>query len=383
MTTSVISNIPTDPIWVDSAAQLNSLCELWQQQAAVAIDTEFMRTSTFYPIAALFQVSDGKGCYLIDPLVIDDFSGFKALLSNPSVVKVLHACSEDLEVFQTFLGVLPSPLFDTQWAAACAGYDFSMGYARLIEETLSVTVAKSETRSDWLQRPLSESQLRYAALDVAYLLIAYGLLLKKLNVDARLGWVEDECAQQVATAAAGSDFSKAYIKIKSAWKMSARELALLQALAQWREQAARARDVPRNRLAKDGALFDLARSQPDQLAALSKIEGLAPRTVRGDGEALLALIADTLAQPLSTYPDRLPEPLARSTADLVKALKQSARQVAEDLAVPAEVLLRKKDIEALVRSGQAGRHQLPERLLGWRKDVVGDRLLQLAEQWSA
>jgi len=126
----------------------------------------------------------------------------------------------------------------------------------------------------------------------------------------------------------------------------------------------------------------LARTQPDHLAALSKIEGLAPRTVRGDGEALLALITDTLAQPLSTYPDRLPEPLARSTTDLVKALKQSARQVAEDLGVPAEVLLRKKDIEALVRSGQAGRHRLPERLLGWRKGVVGDRLLQLAEQWS-
>jgi len=383
MTNSLLSNLPTDPIWVDSSAQLNTLCESWQQQGAVAIDTEFMRTSTFYPIAALFQVSDGQGCYLIDPLVIEDFSGFKALLTNPSVVKVLHACSEDLEVFQTFLGVLPSPLFDSQWAAACAGYDFSMGYARLIEETLAVTVAKSETRSDWLQRPLSEPQLRYAALDVAYLLVAYGLLLKKLKADDRLTWVEDDCAQQVAVAAAGSDFSAAYIKIKSAWKLSSRELAVLQALAQWREQAARERDVPRNRLAKDGALWDLARTQPDSVAQLPRIEGLAPRTVRGDGETILALIADTLAQPTSTDPARLPEPLARSTADLVKALKQSARQVAEDLSVPAEILLRKKDIEALVRSGLAGRYLLPERLLGWRKSVVGDRLLQLAEQWPA
>lgn len=378
-----LANIATDPIWVGSAAELNALCESWQQQSAVAIDTEFMRTSTFYPIAALFQVSDGKGCYLIDPLSIDDFSGFKSLLTNPSVVKVLHACSEDLEVFQTFLGVLPSPLFDTQWAAACAGYDFSMGYARLIDETLSVTVAKSETRSDWLQRPLSESQLRYAALDVAYLLVAYGLLLQKLKLDTRLLWVEAECEQQVALAAAGSDFSQAYIKVKNAWKLSSRELAVLQALAQWREQAARDRDVPRNRLAKDGALWDLARSQPDNLNALPKIEGLAPRTVRGDGETLLALIANTLDQPTSADPERLPEPLARSTTDLVKALKQSARQVAESLGVPAEILLRKKDIESLVRSGQAGQYQLPERLLGWRKDVVGDRLLQLAEQWPA
>lgn len=382
VTADVLSTISTEPVWVESAEQLNELCQRWQQQTAVAIDTEFMRTSTFYPIAALFQVSDGEGCYLIDPLTIDDFSGFKALLENRSVVKVLHACSEDLEVFQTFLGVLPSPLFDTQWAAACAGYDFSMGYARLSETMLGVEVAKSETRSDWLQRPLSEPQLRYAALDVAYLLVVYGLLLKKLKQQDRLAWVTEDCGQQVAVAAAGQDLSKAYAKIKTAWKLNGRELAVLQALANWRELVARERDVPRNRLAKDGALWDMARSRPTSVAQLQRIEGLAPRTVRGDGEALLALIEQTLAQPTSNDPVLLPQPLARQTGDLVKALKKSARDQAELLGVPAEILLRKKDIEDLIRSGQAGRHQLPERLLGWRKSVVGESLQQLAEQWT-
>jgi len=383
MTASNLSAISTDPIWVESGEQLNTLCEQWQQQGAVAIDTEFMRTSTFYPIAALFQVSDGHGCYLIDPLKIEDFSGFKALLVNESVVKVLHACSEDLEVFKTFLGVLPSPLFDTQWAAACAGYDFSMGYARLADTLLSVEVAKSETRSDWLQRPLSESQLRYAALDVAYLLVVYALLLKKLKEQDRLSWVQTECAQQVASAAVTPDFSVAYKKVKTAWKLSSRQLAVLQALANWREIAARERDVPRNRLAKDGALWDIARTQPDALGELTRIEGLAPRTIRGDGDTLLALIESTLNQPAEQDPPRLPEPLARSTTDFVKALKQAARQVAEDIEVPPEVLLRKKDIEDLVRSGLAGDYQLPERLLGWRRNIVGEQLLALAKQWPA
>src|SRR5690606_1721940 len=171
--------IPTEPIWIAQDSELAELCARWRQQAALAIDTEFMRSETFYPIAGLLQFGVGKVCYLIDPLAINDFEPLRELLLDEAVTKVLHSCSEDLEVFQRWLNVVPAPLFDTQIAAAFAGYGFSLGYAGLIKAVLNIEIPKEETRSDWLQRPLSVAQLKYAALDVAHMLIVYGKLLQQ------------------------------------------------------------------------------------------------------------------------------------------------------------------------------------------------------------
>lgn len=378
-----MSVISTEPVWVTETAELERLCERWSQQGAVAVDTEFMRTSTFFPIAALFQVGDGQGCYLLDPLAIEDFSAFSALMSNPRVTKVLHSCSEDLEVFQAFLGMTPSPVFDTQIAAAVAGKGFSLGYAPLVEVMLNIVVPKSETRSDWLQRPLSLPQLQYAALDVAYLLVTYGLLLKELKQDNRLAWVEADCADMIAQAEQGTAYDQQYLKIKSAWKLNRPQLATLQALAAWREEEARLRDIPRNRLIKEGALWDMARYQPTELKQIAGLEGMTARTLKADGETLLALIAEQRHKPESECPPRLPKPLPPEQGELLKALKQYTRDTAARLNTAAEILVRKKDYEDLIRSGMdTGSYCLNERLSGWRREVVGQGLLELAEQWS-
>ena len=129
-------------VYVDSDEQLSQLCQQWAGAELLALDTEFIRTDTFYPIAGLLQLSDGKGCFLIDPLTIDDFSPLAALLEDPAIIKVLHSCGEDLEIFDCLFGVLPQPLFDTQIGAALAGMDFSMGYQRLTEELLQQHVPK-------------------------------------------------------------------------------------------------------------------------------------------------------------------------------------------------------------------------------------------------
>lgn len=379
-----MSLISTEPVWVTDTAELERLCERWSQQGAVAVDTEFMRTSTFFPIAALFQVGDGQGCYLLDPLAIDDFSAFAALMTNPRVTKVFHSCSEDLEVFQAFLGLTPTPVFDTQLAAAVAGKGFSLGYARLVEVMLNVAVPKSETRSDWLQRPLSLPQLQYAALDVAYLLVAYGMLLKELRTSGRLAWVEADCAEMIAQAEQGVDAEQQYEKIKLAWKLNRQQLATLQALTAWREIEARVRDIPRNRLLKEGALWDMARYQPTELKQIAGLEGMTARTLKADGEQLLAIIAGQKDKPESECPPKLPKPLPPEQGELLKALKQYTRDTAEQLNIAAEVLVRKKDYEDLIRSGMVtGDYQLNERLSGWRREVVGQGLLELARQWTA
>ncbi|WP_235263701.1 ribonuclease D [Nitrincola sp. A-D6] len=158
-----------DPVWIRDTAALVHYCKQWAELPLIAVDTEFMRVDTFYPLPGLIQVADEHSCYLIDPLSIEDMSAFATLLADVRVLKVLHAASEDLELFRHHYGVVPEPLMDTQVAAAFAGWGFSMGLQRILQYALDITLGKAHTRSDWLQRPLTDEQVLYAALDVAYL----------------------------------------------------------------------------------------------------------------------------------------------------------------------------------------------------------------------
>ncbi|HEY7884232.1 MAG TPA: ribonuclease D [Cellvibrionaceae bacterium] len=368
--------IPTKPIWVDDPAMLQQLCSRWRQQAAIAVDTEFMRSDTFFPIAGLIQIGDGEGCYLIDPLAFDDLSPLAELLTDTQVTKVFHASSEDMEVFQVLLNVVPNPIFDTQIGAAFAGCGYSMGYAALAKSLLQVDIPKGETRSDWLQRPLSVAQCEYAALDVAHLLIVYGKLLQQLKPLNRLGWVRDDCAALVAAARTEPDIDLAYEKVGLAWKLDGPGLVVLQAVCRWREIEARVRDIPRNLLLKEPQLFEIARRQPTELGQLQRIDGMPRRTLHEDGETLLDIVATVSALPDSAWPPKPDLSLDRRYGPVMKALKECVRDIAEALDLPPELLIRKKEYEQLVRSGlDGGTFVLPPRLTGWRQAVIGDRLL--------
>jgi len=372
--------IPSEPIWIDQDDQLAELCSAWRKQAAIAVDTEFMRSDTFYPIAGLLQIGDGKGCYLIDPLAIKNLVPLRELMLDTAVTKVLHSCSEDLEVFQRWLDVVPSPLFDTQVAAAFAGLGFSLGYSGLVKSLLTIDIPKDETRSDWLQRPLSVAQLNYAALDVAHMLIVYGKLLQLLKTSERLEWVKSDCADLVANARKAEDYSDAYQKIGFAWKLRPQELAILRQLCIWREREARVRDLPRNRLIKEPSLWEIARKKIQDITHLSKVPDIPSRTLKNDADTILQIVRDTLELNESSWPARLDPPLAQSEGPLMKVLKNYVREYAEQAQLPPEVLIRKKDYEYLVRSGmQGGEYQLPARLLGWRFALIGAGLLELAQ----
>lgn len=375
--------IPSEPIWIDQDDQLAELCAAWRKQAAIAVDTEFMRSDTFYPIAGLLQIGDGKGCYLIDPLAIKDLAPLRELMLDAAVTKVLHSCSEDLEVFQRWLDVVPSPLFDTQVAAAFAGLGFSLGYSGLVKSLLTIEIPKDETRSDWLQRPLSVAQLNYAALDVAHMLIVYGKLLQVLKASERLEWVKSDCADLVANARRAEDYSDAYQKVGFAWKLRPQELAILKQLCIWREREARARDLPRNRLIKEPSLWEISRKKTQDIAHLSKVPDIPSRTLKNDADTILQIVSDALEQDESSWPERLDPPLAQSEGPLMKALKNYVREYAEQAQLPPEVLIRKKDYEYLVRSGMnGGEYKLPARLLGWRFALIGEGLLKVIQTQS-
>ncbi|MFD1698933.1 ribonuclease D [Halopseudomonas phragmitis] len=367
------------PLMIDQDAELAAWCERWRQLPYVAVDTEFVRTETFYPIAGLLQVGDGRQAYLIDPLKISDWSPWVELLRDPAVTKVLHSCSEDLEVFQHLCGATPAPLFDTQLAAAYLGMDFSMGYSRLVLSLLGIDLPKDETRSDWLQRPLSEAQIDYAARDAVHLAELYQVLAPRIDAAGLRDWLLEDTAEQVAVSTVETDPELAYQQTKQAWRLKPSQLAVLKVLASWREREARRRDQARNRLLRERAMYPLAQYQPDNLQALSRIEDMHPRTVRHDGQTLLALIRQGQAMPEDQWPERLPEPLPADANRLLKALRKVGQTHAERLGIAPELMLRKKVLESLVRSGYPnGPYQLPPELTGWRRRLMGDELLAVA-----
>ncbi len=361
--------------WIRDNDSLGRHCTEWQQLPFVALDTEFMRVDTFYPIAGLIQIGDGSSAYLIDPLTIDNWQPLAALLDNPVVVKVVHACSEDLEVLLRLTGSLPTPLFDTQLAAGYLNLGFSMGYSRLVQEVLGIDLPKGETRSDWLQRPLSETQVSYAAEDALHLAEVYSRLRPQLS-DDKYAWVLEDGAELVANLRREVDPYEVYRDAKLAWKLSRSQLAVLRELCAWREREARARDLPRNRIIREHSLWPLAKSQPDNLVSLARIEDMHPRTVRQDGEFLLELIKRAASLPMDQWPPAVPEPLPIEAGALVKRLRAVGQAAAERMGIVPELMLRKKTLEALIKSGfPDGPYQLPDSLRGWRREWLGQALL--------
>lgn len=365
--------------WITSDAELVQHCEHWHTLDFIALDTEFIRVDTFYPIAGLLQISDGSCTYLIDPLLITQWQPLAELFDNQQVVKVLHACSEDLEVFLRLIGTLPAPMFDTQVAAGYLNIGFSMGYSRLVQHVLEIELPKGETRSDWLQRPLTELQVLYAAQDTAYLVDVYHALTQQLSAQ-KYDWVLEDGATLVASYAQETDPYSLWRGIKLAWKLAPQQLAVLRELAAWREQQAQLRDVPRNRIIKETTLWALAHEQPKDMTHLARLEDMHPRILRNEGATLLGLIKEAKKRPETDWPAALAEPLPIEAAKVLKRLRKVGLDLGVKLDIAPELMLRKKILEELLRSGYPqGPYSLPDSLQGWRRELLGDALLACLE----
>ena len=283
-------NDPSHEIhYIQTDGDLRDSLELWQQHRLVALDTEFVRVNTYFPIAGLIQVSAGGQSYLVDPIAVQDLSPLAELCTNSAVLKILHACSEDLEIFQQLLNVVPEPMFDTQVAAAILGGSYSLGYQDLIKDALGVNIPKGETRSDWLQRPLTESQCHYAALDVSYLPQVYELQQRELSQMKRLAWVAEDCDRLVSQQRKQTKSDEYYLKVKSAWKLDRRQLLVLQTLCSWREEIAKKLNRPRNWIVAEQALVAIARERITDKTGLSSKADMTPRQIRNYGDQLLDL----------------------------------------------------------------------------------------------
>jgi len=341
----------------------------------VALDTEFIRTRTFYPIPALYQLNGAGRIALLDATDPGDWSDFTKLLSSESQIKVMHACSEDLEVFSRHFGLSPNRLFDTQVAHAFISEEFSISYARLVHAMFGVELDKQETRSNWLMRPLTNRQLNYAADDVHYLLEIYEIMRNKLVQLNRLDWFEEE--MRTILRPRGVTPENYFRSVKRSGSLSSAELSILQEMCMWREKQARSEDVPRSQIVKDEFLVLIAALPRPDPGELRKI--LDRRTNEKYGLHISRAFEAGSSKPSEQHPLPAAPPLSKSQGNVIKKLKKHANLIATELQVAPELLGRKRDLEASLRSFLAT-GELAEIHCGWRKDLIGEKFLAIMKE---
>lgn len=365
------------PVIVETQEQLAAALERLSDSDYVALDTEFMRESTYYARLCLVQAAVPGHCMLIDPLALEELRPLMERLADRQRLKVLHSARQDLEVLsQPHLQtapVVPGPLFDTQIAAALLGYPAQIGYGNLVEQRLGHSLAKGHTRTDWTRRPLSAEQLEYAADDAKYLVPLYEDLRAALEAAGRLVWLFEETAELEDPRLYRTEPDEAWKRLKGLDRLQPEQRSVAKALARWRETLAMERDKPRGWILSDESLRDMAERLPCSLQALEQTRGLAPATLRKRGKELLDVIAAARAR-ASEEPESVvfqrPDPRQVS---LVTKLMSFVRTRAEELKISPELLATRRTVEQLVFSGRTD-----ALLKGWRREVIGERLVALA-----
>ncbi len=358
-----------DFIYIDDFQALTKYCDQLKGSPWLAIDTEFEREKTYYPELALLQVTDGKNAAVIDPLAIDDLTPVMDLFYDKSITKIFHSARQDLEIFFNMKGSVPSPLFDTQMAAPLLGFPEQTGYANLVKGITGVELSKSHTRTDWKRRPLNEGQLRYAIDDVIYLAQIYEKMVEQLTEMDRLNWLDKDFSEMTDPEIYEPDTNHVWRRIRSANRLKGKKLAVLQALAKWREETARIENRPRNWMLRDDAIIDMAHQLPDNKAAIFSIKGLHERVARKHGSELLKIIAEAQNNEPQSLPEKTKSKSLKVKQEaLVDAMMAIVRLRAEENNLSPTILAPRKEIERLVQNDVSIVNS------SWRARMIGEEL---------
>jgi ribonuclease D len=360
---------------ITTTAALAAFCEQLQGQPFVAVDTEFMRETTYWPKLCLIQAATPTAEAVIDPLAPDiDLSPFLALMADTSIEKVFHAARQDVEIFSN-LGAIPQPLFDTQIAGMAAGFGEQIAYDALVRQMLKIDLDKSSRFTDWARRPLSEAQLIYALADVTHLAQLYPMLRGRLEEAGRLAWVTEEMR-------AMTDPALYDVEPENAWKRlrprrhTAKYLSVFRAVAAWRERTAQQRDQPRGRILKDEAIDELATQAPLDADGLDRLRSV-PKGFSGSryGPELLAAIRDGVKNADTYAPQvtRNATPASPSAGAVVELLKVLLKARAEDADVASKLIATVSDLEKIANDDNADTPALQ----GWRREAFGEDALRL------
>ena len=370
MTTSDQST--TAPRLIETNAALQVHCESLRDTAWLGIDTEFLRVNTYYPRLCLLQLANPDGIVLLDPVKIGSLDPLYSVLTDSGIVKIVHAARQDFEVLVQHGVSLPEPVFDTQLAAAFCGHGEQLSYAQMVQSVCGVSLAKSETRTNWCERPLRPAQINYAADDVRYLGIMYESLRAELVAGGKLEWLQQECGLLAEPDQYHSPPEFAYRRLKRGQSLDVAAQHRLSRLAEWRERTAQRIDLPREWVLPNAALFDIAKLESLDVAALQQIDSLRPRQRGRWGEELIAALRDAGGDGNPLWPGvgRLS---ARQT-DLRRRLTTLVQHRAQQHNMSASLLATRQDLERLIRGDRKAAV-----LQGWRRAAVGDALLAALE----
>lgn len=361
---------------IETTAQLEEACRALSKSAFVTVDTEFLRETTFWPELCLIQIASPDLEVLIDPLA-DGLSlkPFFDLMADANVVKVFHAARQDIEIIFHLGGLIPHPIFDTQVAAMVCGFGDSVSYDQLVGKITGVQLDKSSRFTDWSRRPLSDKQLDYALADVTHLRDVYLSLKGKLERDGRALWLTEEMAILESRETYDLHPDDAWLRLKSRLRKPP-ELAVLRSIAAWREREARSRNVPRSRVLKDDALFEIAQQQPRDAEALSRLRTIPKGWERSSaGAAIVGAVNAALALPKTEMPQPAKQSHAPEGAQAAtELLKVLLRLTAEKEGVAAKVIASSDDLDKIAAQGASAEVAA---LHGWRRDLFGDKALKL------
>ncbi|BBF82357.1 ribonuclease D [Asticcacaulis excentricus] len=359
---------------ITTTAALTDFCAKIASAPFITVDTEFMRETTYWPKLCLIQAASEEHAGIIDPLSPDlDLKPFLDLLTDPAILKVFHACRQDVEIFNN-LGAMPAPVFDTQVAAMAAGFGDQVAYDSLVRQVIKVDIDKGSRFTDWSRRPLSEQQLQYALGDVTHLAKLYPKLVEKLKAQNRYEWVAAEMADLTDPKLYNTSPDDAWRRLRPR-KPSLKYMAVFKEVAAWRERVAQERDQPRGRILKDEGVDEIATQLPTDAAAFDRLRS----TPKGFGASkfgieLCEVIQTALAEPEKYAPkvDKAPPPV-QVPASVVELLKVLLRVRCEDEGVAPKLIASVADLEKIALDDKAN---VPA-LEGWRRKVFGDDAIKL------
>jgi ribonuclease D len=361
---------------ITTTAELAVFCDKLKGQPFVAVDTEFMRETTYWPKLCLIQAAGANGVEAcIDPMAEGmDLEPFLEIMRDTNILKVFHAARQDVEIFNN-LQAMPRPLFDTQVAGMAAGFGEQIAYDALVRQMLRIELDKSSRFTDWARRPLSDNQLTYALADVTHLAALYPILRERLEKEGRLGWVTDEMANLTDPAVYDVEPENAWKRLRPR-KHTAKYMAVYKAVAAWRERTAQTRDQPRGRILKDEAIDEVATQAPTDADQLDRLRSV-PKGFSGSrfGPDLLAAIREALKDPEAYAPvversRSAPSPAAGAVVELLKVLLKAR---AEEAGVASKLIATVSDLEQIANDDESDNAALK----GWRREAFGEDALKL------
>ncbi|MGQ0619185.1 MAG: ribonuclease D [Panacagrimonas sp.] len=359
------------PPFIQTRDALHALIEQIRLAPFLALDTEFVREETYYAKLCVIQVGDGSFSVCVDAIADLDLPSLFAAVAQTPALKVFHAPGQDLEIFVQRTGTCPTPLFDTQIAAALLGHGDQLGYAGLVEKLAGIKVDKSLSRTNWARRPLTAAELTYAADDVRHLARLYPQMEAELAARGRLEWLREDCARMTDPARYRPAPDNEWRRLKGLAKLERTAQHVAARLARWRDEVGELRDRPRKWILPDEALYVLAERQPQSRSQLADLGVLQLKTLERHADTLLALVAEGRADPRPVLAENQRPDDTEKTR--IKRLAERLRNIATELEIPASLIAPRAELERLAAEGENADILL---LRGWRRQIAGEELLR-------